>query len=257
MADKKTPARSAKAPGKPAGGRPAKAARATTGKTGTKPASAAKTKAKAAAKPAAKPKAKAAPKTKSAPKPAPKPGPAPVKDTAPQPAPDPAVAAAASLGLLGEADLERLETVSRNLMQSALKSQKLMSDVMRRSLEGDPSLMPKADPLHAAPELIQAWDSVLSDPEALLQAQSDLYRGYIDLWSATNKRLLSGEEPAPPPALTPEPGDKRWRSSAWSEHPVFDAIKHSYLINQRFMLSLLANAKGLDAAARRKVNFVT
>ncbi|MGY6629361.1 MAG: class I poly(R)-hydroxyalkanoic acid synthase [Oceanicaulis sp.] len=243
MADKKTPARS----GKPARARPAK----TDGKAGTKPASAANTQAKAAAKPAPKPKAKAAPK----PKPAPKPGPAPVKDTAPQPAPDPAVAAAASLGLMGEADLERLETVSRNLMQSALKSQKLMSDVMRRSLEGDPSLMPNADPLHAAPELTKAWESILSDPELLLQAQSDLYRSYLDLWSSTNKRMLSGE--AAEPAITPEPGDKRWRSSAWSDHPVFDAIKQSYLLNQRFMLNLLAGAKGLDEPERRKVNFVT
>jgi polyhydroxyalkanoate synthase len=235
MADKKTPARSAKAPGK----------------AGAKPASAGKAQAKAAAKPAPKPKAKAAPKAK----PAPKPAPAPARDTAPQPAPDPAIAAAASLGLLGEADLERLETVSRNLMQSALKSQKLMSDVMRRSLEGDSSLMPNADPLHAAPELTKAWESILSDPELLLQAQSDLYRSYLDLWSSTNKRMMSGE--AAEPAITPEPGDKRWRSSAWSEHPVFDAIKQSYLLNQRFMLNLLAGAKGLDEPQRRKVNFVT
>lgn len=159
------------------------------------------------------------------------------------------------LAQLSQADLDRLEEVSRTIMQSALKSQKLMSDVMRRSLEGDPSMQPQADPLHAAPELVQTWETILSDPELLLKAQSDLYRGYLDLWSGATKKLMSGEES--PPAIEPEKGDKRWRSPAWSEHPVFDAMKQSYLLNQRFLLGLIAGAKGLDEPTRRKVEFVT
>ncbi|MEQ8405220.1 MAG: class I poly(R)-hydroxyalkanoic acid synthase [Oceanicaulis sp.] len=159
------------------------------------------------------------------------------------------------LAPLSQEDLDRLEEVSRTIMQSALKSQKLMSDVMRRSLEGDPGLMPQADPLHAAPELVQAWETILSDPELLLKAQSDLYRGYLDLWSGATKKLMSGEETAP--AIMPEKGDKRWRSAAWSEHPMFDAMKQSYLLNQRFLMGLISGAKGLDDATRRKVEFVT
>ncbi|WBQ13737.1 class I poly(R)-hydroxyalkanoic acid synthase [Hyphomonadaceae bacterium BL14] len=231
MAEKKTPARS----GKPARTRKPKASAPKPARTGAEPGRTTGAPAKPATKSGAAPAAKAG--------------------SAPQPATGQAAEAAASLGVLGAEDLDRLETVSRNLMQSALKSQKLMSDVMRRSLEGDPSLAPNADPLHAAPELIKAWESILSDPELLLQAQSDLYRSYLDLWSSTNRRMLSGD--AADPAIMPEPGDKRWRSKAWSEHPVFDAIKQSYLLNQRFMLTLLAGAKGLDEPARRKVNFVT
>lgn len=159
-----------------------------------------------------------------------------------------------SPGLLPEADLEALETISRNVMQSALKSQKLMADVMRRSLEGDTSLMPKADPLHAAPELAQTWEKVLSEPEVLLQAQSDLYRGYLDLWASATKRMM-GEEAAP--AIEPEKGDKRWRAEEWRDNPMFDAMKQSYLLNQRFILNLINNAPGVDEATRRKVNFVT
>ncbi len=152
-------------------------------------------------------------------------------------------------------DLERLEEASRNVMQTALKSQKLMSDVMRRSLEGDTSLMPQADPLHASPELLETWEHILSDPELLLQAQADLYRGYLDLWSGTTKKLVSGEPSEP--AIAPEKGDKRWRSKAWSENPLFDAMKQSYLLNQRFMMGLIHGAKGIDEKTRRKVEFVT
>lgn len=152
-------------------------------------------------------------------------------------------------------DLEHLEEVSRNLMQSALKGQKLMSDVMRKSLEGDTSMMPNADPLHASPDVLETWEQILSDPELLLQSQADLYRGYLDLWSGATRRMMSGEEPDP--AIEPAKGDKRWRSKAWSEHPMFDAMKQSYLLNQRFLMGLVAGAKGIDDATRRKVEFVT
>ncbi len=152
-------------------------------------------------------------------------------------------------------ELEHLEEVSRNVMSTALKSQKLMSDVMRRSLEGDQTLLPQADPLHATPELLQTWENILSDPELLLKAQSDLYRGYLDLWSGATKRVFSGEEAAA--AIEPEKGDKRWRSKAWSDNPMFDAMKQSYLLNQRFLMGLVSGAKGVDDATRRKVQFVT
>ena len=163
---------------------------------------------------------------------------------------------AAQLGFaaLPQADLETLEEVSQSLMQSALKGQKLMSDVMRRSLEGDPRMLPHADPLHAAPEVLQVWENVLSDPELLLQAQSDLYRGYLDLWAGATKRLM-GEHADP--AIQPEKGDKRWRSEDWSENPFFDAMKQSYLLNQRFLMGLIHGAKGVDDATKRKVEFVT
>lgn len=242
---------------------------------------------KTARKPAAKPAAK--PTRKATPKPAPKAAPKTAgKPAAKKPASAPSGAAAApkgespgetaarasqtathgrdgakpsayseyaDMGRLSQEDLDHLEEVSRNVMQSALKSQKLMSDVMRRSLEGDPSMTPQADPLHAAPELVQTWENILSDPELLLKSQSDLYSGYLDLWSGATKKLMSGETSNP--AIEPEKGDKRWRSAAWSEHPMFDAMKQSYLLNQRFLMNLISGARGLDEATRRKVEFVT
>ena len=57
---------------------------------------------------------------------------------------------------LTEKDMETLDQVSRNLMQASLKSQKLMSDVMAKALEGDP-VMPQADPFHSAPEFGEVW----------------------------------------------------------------------------------------------------
>ncbi|MBR9826310.1 MAG: class I poly(R)-hydroxyalkanoic acid synthase [Alphaproteobacteria bacterium] len=154
---------------------------------------------------------------------------------------------------LTEKDLETLDQVSRNLMQASLKSQKLMSDVMAKALEGDP-VMPQADPFHSAPEFGEVWTHIMSQPELVMQAQADLMKGYLDLWTNTTKRVVTGAEEA---AIKPEPGDKRWRSKDWSENPVFDAIKQSYLLNQNFMMGLVHGVDGIDDRTKRKVEFLT
>lgn len=206
----------------------------------------------AAARKTTKPKASPGAAKAATPKP---PAPETAKAKAAPPNPDAVSFHLENYGPMSAEEIERLEQVSRNVMQTALKSQKLMSDVMRRSLEGDQSMMPQADPLHATPELLQTWENILSDPELLLQSQSDLFRGYLDLWSGATKRVLSGEES--PAAIQPAAGDKRWRSKAWSDNPMFDAMKQSYLLNQRFLMGLVSGARGVDEATKRKVEFVT
>lgn len=152
-----------------------------------------------------------------------------------------------------EKDLETLDHVSRNLMQASLKSQKLMSEVVAKALEGDP-VLPQADPFHSAPEFGEVWTQIMSQPELVMQAQADLMKGYLDLWSNTTKRVVTGDEAA---AIKPEAGDKRWRSKDWSENPVFDAIKQSYLLNQHFLMGLVHGVDGIDEKTKRKVEFLT
>jgi polyhydroxyalkanoate synthase len=159
------------------------------------------------------------------------------------------------LSHMPQAYLEKLDEISRNVLKASLSGQKLLSERVRRSLEGDPSMMPQADPLHANPEVLNTWEHILSDPELLMQSQADLYAGYLDLWSNATRRMMSGE--ASDPVITPDPADKRWKSDAWRDHPLFDAMKQSYLLNQRFLMGLVDGAKGVDEATKRKVQFLT
>jgi polyhydroxyalkanoate synthase len=159
------------------------------------------------------------------------------------------------LGHMPQAYLEKLDEISRNVLKASLSGQKLLSERVRRSLEGDTSMMPQADPLHANPEVLNTWEHILSDPELLMQSQADLYAGYLDLWSNATRRIMSGE--LTEPVIEPDPSDKRWKSDAWREHPLFDAMKQSYLLNQRFLMGLVEGAKGVDEATKRKVQFLT
>jgi len=92
----------------------------------------------------------------------------------------------------------------------------------------------------------------------MMQAQADLMKGYLDLWSNTTRHFMAGEDDAAAaPVIEPEKGDKRWKSEDWSTNPVFNAIKQSYLLNQHFLMGLVRNVDGVDERTRRKVEFLT
>ena len=154
---------------------------------------------------------------------------------------------------LTAAELEALDTVSRNLMQASLHSQKLMSNVMQKALEGE-AVMPQADPFHSAPEFKEVWQHIATQPDLMMKAQAELAKGYLDLWTNTTRRVFDGPVE---PTIKPDPGDKRWRSEDWSQNPVFDAIKQSYLMNQNFMMGLVHGVEGVDERTKRKVEFLT
>lgn len=220
--------------------------------SGDAPKKAAKPKA-AKRKPATKATSRKAPKSKTASKPETASTAASTSQN--ESAAKPEAATDVFAGNLSEENLQTLEEMSRRVLQASIKGQKLMSDAMKRSLEGDPKMAPQIDPLHANPEMLSAWEHILSDPELIMQAQADLYAGYLDLWANATRRMMSGD--AVDPVIKPDPGDKRWKSSAWSEHPLFDAMKQSYLLNQRFLMGLVDGVKGVDEPTKRKVHFLT
>jgi len=196
-----------------------------------------------------KPAAKRKPRKAAAPK-------KPAAKSAKKPAPDATaekVQAENPFGTLNTSDVEALDHMSRNLMQAALKSQKLMSDSMRKALEGKVE-MPDTMAANSTPELGEVWSKIISDPDKLMTAQASLMTGYLDLWSNTARHLVDGKEHE---TVKAETGDKRWRSDDWSENPVFNAIKQSYLLNQNFLMGLVHGVEGVDPAVKRKVEFLT
>ena len=98
------------------------------------------------------------------------------------------------------------------------------------------------------------WQQMLTDPRRLVEAQVALWQDYAKLWENTARRM-AGEEVEP--AVTPEPGDRRFKDDAWSENPLYDHIKQSYLLASKFMLSTVRETEGLDTHTAHKVDFYT
>jgi polyhydroxyalkanoate synthase len=92
----------------------------------------------------------------------------------------------------------------------------------------------------------------LSDPARVVDAQTRLVTGYMDLWSRTLKKMAG--EPTEP-AVEPDPKDKRFADPDWRENQFFDFLKQMYLITSRWAEDMVDEAEGLDEHTRHKAEF--
>ncbi len=92
----------------------------------------------------------------------------------------------------------------------------------------------------------------LSDPQRALELQTALGQAYLNLWATTAKRL-AGEEA--PPAVAPDPKDKRFADPEWSQNQFFDFLKQAYLLTAQWGEKLVKEAAGVDEHTRQKAEF--
>ncbi|WP_395943620.1 class I poly(R)-hydroxyalkanoic acid synthase [Brevundimonas sp.] len=178
------------------------------------------------------------PKAKKAAAPPPEAEPQP--HTAPDPTPEPQDAP------FPGADTARLlETLSMNLAKAAMMAQSAIAEAALSQADRPAALSP--DPFNVAPAMTSVMSSLAARPEKLFQAQADLFGRYMELWTTT----ASGAAAAPPPA------DKRFRDPAWSDNPMFDMMRRSYLLTSDWMNGLIAGVEDVDPAVKRRAQFFT
>ncbi|GAW39833.1 Poly-beta-hydroxybutyrate polymerase [Brevundimonas sp. SH203] len=145
-----------------------------------------------------------------------------------------------------------IETLSLNLARAAMMAQGAMAEAAlsqaAKNPDGSPALTP--DPFNVGPAMTSVMTSLAARPEKLFQAQADLFGRYMDLWSST-ARQAAGETPDPAPA------DKRFKDPAWSENPMFDMMRRSYLLTSDWMNGLVAGVEDVDPAVKRRAQFFT
>lgn len=93
----------------------------------------------------------------------------------------------------------------------------------------------------------RSWE----DPTVWIRAISDYQQGQMNLW----RNLLTGSATTTPVA-SPAPGDRRFNAEEWSQNPVFDYIKQSYLLTSQMLSEMAANAQ-LSEVEQRKLEFYT
>ena len=152
-----------------------------------------------------------------------------------------------------------LEELSLNLARASVTTQAALATaaLTQGSAPGGMEAAAQAanpDPFHAQPALGEVASRLAANPEALLGAQSQLFERYMGLWSATARRM-AGEEVAP--AVEPAKGDKRFKDPSWTENPVFDVMKQSYLISSEWLNGLVGSVEGTDPMTKRRAEFFT
>ena len=143
--------------------------------------------------------------------------------------------------------------LSQAMTRIAGRSQRLVTDFLRRQAEATPDLG-HADPLSIGRTFFEMTARMMADPARLVQAQMNLWQDYLKLWQSTTRRMLGQEAE---PVIEPGKDDRRFKHEAWSENQLFDFIKQSYLLTARWMQSTVKNLDGLDDKTARKVDFYT
>lgn len=165
----------------------------------------------------------------------------------PKPAPEPALVGSAQLSADQRAQLEKL---SMNLARAAMTAQGAIAEMALRQAERPAALSP--DPFHVAPALTEVMGRLAAQPDRLMRAQADLFTRYLELWQSAAKRLQEGQAQ---PVVAPAKGDKRFADPDWSENPVFDVMKQSYLLTSNWLNDLVAGVEGADPMEKRRAEF--
>lgn len=143
---------------------------------------------------------------------------------------------------------ELIETLSMNLAKAAMMAQSAIAEAALTQADRPAAL--SADPFHVAPAMTSVMTSLAAQPDKMIQAQADLFGRYMQLWSST-ARQAAGEAPDPAPV------DKRFKDPAWSENPMFDMMRRSYLLTSDWMNGLIAGVEDVDPTLKRRAQFFT
>ncbi|MDI3324963.1 class I poly(R)-hydroxyalkanoic acid synthase [Pontibacterium granulatum] len=93
----------------------------------------------------------------------------------------------------------------------------------------------------------RSWE----DPSVWVRAITEYQTSQMNLW----KNLLSGSA-AQNPVAEPARGDRRFQADEWSQNPVFDYIKQSYLLTSNLLNEMASNAN-LDNSQQKQLEFYT
>lgn len=108
-----------------------------------------------------------------------------------------------------------------------------------------------ADVVKTLSQVAEYW---MADPQRALEAQNTLFKGYMELWSQT-MRKMAGETVAP--VVQPDAKDRRFAHPEWSTNPFFDTMKQMYLLTSNWAETLVRDADTIDEQTRLKANFYT
>ena len=92
----------------------------------------------------------------------------------------------------------------------------------------------------------------ISDPMAMMSAGAQAWAKGLETWG----KMLGGVTSAAATAKT-EQKDRRFAAPEWSENPIFDTIRQTYLKVSDQLLGTVDEIEGLDAETREKLRFAT
>ncbi len=157
---------------------------------------------------------------------------------------DNAEAAGGLAGLLALQDPAKVQALMASMIEATQESQALIGEIMGKGLPNP--LQPQHDPVEVMHSFARVGQALATHPMKLMQANMELWQGLMMTWAD----VMAGKTGNAPSA------DPRFADPEWSANPVFDALRRTYELNTRWMLTLIDSADGLPETDRRKARFI-
>ena len=148
-------------------------------------------------------------------------------------------------------DPERLTLNFAYMLEEAGKAAGAWARAREEGQADAPIAGPVADMLKTFSQLSEFWRA---DQKRVVEAQTQLFSSYLDIWTNSIRRL-GGEPEAESHRISPEPGDKRFRDAGWERHPYFDFLKQVYLVTARWAEEMVEQPADMDEDLRQKARF--
>jgi polyhydroxyalkanoate synthase subunit PhaC len=143
------------------------------------------------------------------------------------------------------------EEIAQIMREIAGRSRSIIEDFLRRQAAGPEH---NTQTLSIGQTFLELTQRMMTNPNAIMEAQFGLWQDYMRLWQTTAQRMIGRE---PEPVIAPEKGDRRFRDAAWNDNILFDFIKQSYLLSSRYVLDTASRDHGLEPKEQQKVEFYT
>ncbi|MBW2367867.1 MAG: class I poly(R)-hydroxyalkanoic acid synthase [Deltaproteobacteria bacterium] len=147
------------------------------------------------------------------------------------------------------------QALAENLAKIAAKSQEILNEFAQNQGQAGSE---DIDPLKIGDSFLKLTAAMMADPSSILKAQLSLAKNYMDLWrNMAEKWMGKPVEPVPEPVPKTDKKDRRFNHPDWTDNPLFDYIKQSYLLTADWLKDTVADTHGLSGKDAQKVEFYT
>lgn len=153
---------------------------------------------------------------------------------------------------------EHMEDMSKTFADVWQKNAAMMTQMFNQSHQMltqnlDPqSLNQSLDPMNVGPAFTEATKVLVNDPMKLMQANYELWKEHMALMQQAMMDLMKAGSSSDGGST---PYDRRFKHEDWSNNPMFDYIRKSYLITSKWMVNTMTSIEGLSEADKNKIVF--